>query len=430
MSGWWWRGGRLAAAALGLVAGGLLGIAPAAELADVVPVPGKFPPAGAGVELAGELVAIDHVNRRGGLRLDGDFDDGRYHSAPTFRFAMLPYGMIRYHAAPAALGDIPLGTRLHGRFLLPPEGDTTIPGAAGSKYVPRHTHAILLEDDASRQARLGEEWILEEVRLGYDSSSPFFPPQNKERGDWRKTACSGEIRLVARQPGPAGEPIEATFSVDRATRLWRGRESLDWETAGGAAWQSDPDPKKSGLRTWSPEGLVVSFNLTWHPDWKNKRFHCLDLWLDAESRAVAAARQRETHLRRMRHYWLPGWVDHVEQHPGAGGVLTITLFGGMDESLYAHLARQAELGHGGASVAVAEDTLRSWWQDHDKKGGRVLEAQRQPDPPPGSSGLVVKITVGEMLEGYRPGHCVRVYANGWLNSKLPPEFRVKGMDDR
>jgi len=77
-------------------------------------------------------------------------------------------------------------------------------------------------------------------------------------------------------------------------------------------------------------------------------------------------------------------------------------------------------------VAVAEDTLRSWWQDHDKKGGRVEAATRVPNPPPGSSGLVVKIGVGEMLEGYRPGRCVRVYADGWPNSKLPPEFRVRG----
>lgn len=418
----------VAAAALGLMMPEPVTPAPAADSADWVPEPGAFPPVGAGIDLAGELVSIDHVNRRGGLRLDGDFDDARYHSAPTFHFALLPYGTVTYHGAPADLGDIPLGTRLHGRFVLPPPADAALPPPSPdyARYVPRHSHAILLEDDASRQARLGQEWVVRQVTLRYDSSSPFSPAPRTEPGDERKTPCTGEIRLESRTPGPDGQPPAAIFSVDRATRLWRGRESLDWETAGGDGWQSDPDPSKAAERTWRPDGLVVTFNLTWHPDWKNKRFHCLDLWLDAESRDVAAARQRETHLRRMRHYWLPGWIDHVAQHPGAGGVLTITLFAGMDPTLYDHLAHQAEIGHGGASVAVAEDTLRSWWQDHDKKGGRVEAATRVPNPPPGSSGLVVKIGVGEMLEGYRPGRCVRVYADGWPNSKLPPEFRVRG----
>ena len=38
---------------------------------------------------------VDAVNRRGVLRLDGD--------GPLHYFAMLPYGMIGYHGAPAEL---------------------------------------------------------------------------------------------------------------------------------------------------------------------------------------------------------------------------------------------------------------------------------------------------------------------------------------
>ena len=73
---------------------------------DVVPMPGQFSAAGAGVYLAGELVSVDHVNRRGALRLVGDNDDGRYHSAPSHRFALLSYGTVRYHGAPAELRDV------------------------------------------------------------------------------------------------------------------------------------------------------------------------------------------------------------------------------------------------------------------------------------------------------------------------------------
>ena len=78
----------------------------------------------------GELVFVDHVNRRGSLRLhvDGHFHEGRLH-----HFAMLPYGMIRYRGAPAELRDIPIGTVLYGRFYLPPDPQTSaVPNVKGN----------------------------------------------------------------------------------------------------------------------------------------------------------------------------------------------------------------------------------------------------------------------------------------------------------
>ena len=71
----------------------------AADPAAYVATLEEFPPADAGVDLSGELVTVDHVNRRGGLRLDGDFSEDRYHSAPTFSFILMPYGTVSYHAA-------------------------------------------------------------------------------------------------------------------------------------------------------------------------------------------------------------------------------------------------------------------------------------------------------------------------------------------
>ena len=81
------------------------------------PKPGEFPPPEEAKAYRGELVFVDHVNRRGSLRLhvDDHFHEGRLH-----HFAMLPYGIIRYRGAPAELRDIPLGTVLYGRFYLPP----------------------------------------------------------------------------------------------------------------------------------------------------------------------------------------------------------------------------------------------------------------------------------------------------------------------
>src|SRR5205809_754884 len=78
----------------------------AQEAKDQVLQPGKFPPPNTGTYLAGELVIIDPVNRRGGLRLDGNEPHDRYHSGPLHYFAMLPYGTISSNGAPAELRDI------------------------------------------------------------------------------------------------------------------------------------------------------------------------------------------------------------------------------------------------------------------------------------------------------------------------------------
>jgi hypothetical protein len=42
----------------------------------------------------------------------------------------------------------------------------------------------------------------------------------------------------------------------------------------------------------------------------------------------------------------------------------------------------------------------------------------------------VKLQVYELLEGFRPGRIVRFRPNGFPNVKMPPEERVKSLDDR
>ena len=71
-------------------------------LRDHVPRPGVFPPKGAGVPLDGDLVVSDPINRRGALR------KGR--NTPRHYFAMLPYGLVWYHGAPADVRHIPPAT--------------------------------------------------------------------------------------------------------------------------------------------------------------------------------------------------------------------------------------------------------------------------------------------------------------------------------
>ena len=125
--------------------------------------------------------------------------------------------------------------------------------------------------------------------------------------------------------------------------------------------------------------------------------------------------------------WLPGWIDHVEHHDFGGGILTVTLFGDMDPSLYADLKATQEKGFG---VASAEKTLRTWFHRADKKIGQVLEWKEQVNPPPGSSGIQIRLTFTELLEGYRPGRSVRVKCHDWLFVTMPPEERMKSLDEQ
>ncbi len=357
---------------------GLFGTVSAQEKPDYVPKPGQFPPPSSGTYFAGELVVVDHVNRRCGLRLDGDGDQGRDDNSPTHLFAMLPYGSLWYHGAPAELRDIPIGTHLHGYFYLPPEGDTTIPLAEGysAKWVPKQNHAISLEDDFSFYERRGQAWKLVSIELTYDASSPHFPKPDKP-GDLRKTPVTGKLKVVsAGQTAKDGRSGELTLEIDRSSHIWKGREFAALEDlAPEQDWVQKDNTRSAKFENLAPD-QVVHVNLTWAPQWVNGQFHVADLWLDKVSREVATERQRQTHLHHIRQRWPAGWVDHVEHQEGGKGIVTITLFSGLDPSVY----EQARLLAG--AIAVAEKTRRTWWQDHDSKYGLIVDFKDDPNPPP------------------------------------------------
>ena len=132
------------------------------------PEAGKFPPLENALTYRGELVFVDHANRRGSLRVQGA---GQYFRNAPHPFAMLPYGVIRYHGAPADLRDIPLGAVLHVRAFLPPDPKlSAVPvlpvdnrkrnsGYSGAGIYPAENHVLLLEDEPSHclRRRIGLE---------------------------------------------------------------------------------------------------------------------------------------------------------------------------------------------------------------------------------------------------------------------------------
>ena len=114
------------------------------------PEAGKFPPLEKAKAYDGQLMFVDHANRRGSIRVTGG---ELLHSTAPSPFAMLPYGMVRYHGAPADLRDVPLGTMMHGRFYLPPDPKlSSVPVVTKASVTqPAENHAILLEDAIHRR---------------------------------------------------------------------------------------------------------------------------------------------------------------------------------------------------------------------------------------------------------------------------------------
>ena len=250
------------------------------------PTPGTFPPADQAVAYRGELVFIDHVNRRGSLRLQVD---GHYHEGKLHHFAMLPYGEVWYRGAPADLRDIPIGTVMYGRFYLPPDPKiSAVPNLNPKKKdvtAPPENHAILLEDGPSFCLREDKAWKLKEVGM------------NGPEGHL--------IATLDRKEGGEGLGGEHKFTIDGSTRVWRGFELLTIaQLVDEGTW---PAKGQKDL-----EGKAVQLALGWHARYLYQQFHVSDIWLDKTAIDQAAHRQRARHIRQIRTRWMPAYVDQVE----------------------------------------------------------------------------------------------------------------------
>ena len=354
-------------------------------LRDHVPRSGVFPPKGAGVQLDGDLVVSDPINRRGALR------KGR--NTPRHYFAMLPYGMVWYHGAPADVRHIPNGTHMHGQFLLPMEGEEkTIPSISGKEHqrnpLSVYNHAILLEDDVSFYSRRGRSWKV----LGTEQGGGPAP----------------RLKLSVEPIGPnidGGINESVLLDIDGSTRVWKDRQLV-------------------GIDQLAP-GQQVQVNLTWGP------FDSLattDIWLDEASLKTFKEIQRQRHLRLIRSRFLPGWVDTVRNDDTGGGQVTVTFFGGMDPSLYTDI-RDMQGGKDKPKICNAETTLRTWgYHQEYATSGDIIEWKVQKNPPLGSSGFQIHLKVSQMLDGFRPGRVVR--AKGpWTYVLVPHDECIMTAED-
>lgn len=369
------------------------------------PEDGKFPPLEKAHSYRGELVFVDHANRRGSIRVQGA---GTYFRNPPHPFAMLPYGIVRYHGAPADLRDIPLGTVLHVRAFLPPDSKTSVvpvlpadnrnktAGYSGVGIAPAENHVVLLEDEPSHCQREGLIWKLKEVDI--NSLEGFL--------------------TASREPEQGGDvnSSEEKMTFDAATRVWRGRECLkiaDLITEG--AWPAE-GKKSLGAR---PVQLGINWKPT--PDGVFTRFHVSDVWLDAAAMERSSSNQTETHRAFIRSRWMPAGVDAVEYGKFGRATVTATLFGGMDASLYADF----EQGSPALMNAVAntlKHTHGSYGPAHMASRGSLLDVVKLPgEAPLGSSGIQICFETDLIIEGIRPGRTIRVRPTKWPQVQVPRE---------
>lgn len=382
------------------------------------PETGKFPPLDQAHSYRGELVFVDHANRRGSLRVQGS---GMFFRNDPHPFAMLPYGMVRYHGAPADLRDLPLGTVLHVRAFLPPDPmissvpvlpvDNKAKDAnhnRGAGIAPAENHVLLLEDEPSHCLREGKVWKLKEVELQNNEGMIVASLEPKANLESKASLESKE--------GGDGTETEEKMTFDAATRIWRGRECLGVEDLiDEGIWPA------SGKVTL--DGQAVLLGVTWKPtpDGVFTRFHISDIWLDDASIGRAAHNQTEVHKAFIRSRWMPAWIDAVEYGKFGRATVTATLFGGMDASLYADFQTGSP-----AMMNAVENTLKhthgAYGPAHMASRGSILEVTKTDGVVPlGSSGIQIRFETDLIIEGIRPGRVVRIRPGNWPQVQVPRE---------
>lgn len=368
---------------------------PSGELEWYSLVNGKFPPEGSAHAISGELIFVDHLERRFHFRVDrNDSQDRGLWDLPVDA-EMLPYGSIWYHGAPADLRDIPLGTHLHGLFYQRAEDDRTpMPPTAHNRRTAEtdFRRCFRLEDDISYRARQKQTWRIGSVDL----------------------AARKLFATLEAEGGLAGAKPQA-FDLTSAMRVYEGNGF-------------------GTLQSLKP-GQSVLFNLTWATLYGPGRI--TEIWLDEPSRALAAAQQLEVHRNHVRERGLPGWVTAVDDE---AQIVTILFFGNVDPKLFEEimLTNPEPIGWplskpednpaaAKGTIAVARESLMTYDPVNDRKGGNILDVKKVPLEP-GSSGVQVRVKCDMLLEGYRPRRVVRFYPATWKVLALPREEQYQGRE--
>lgn len=358
------------------------------------PVKGKFPPKGSGHYISGELIWVDHTERKLHIRVDRDDSQGRAVWDLPLLLTMLPYGSIEYNGQPAALQDIPLGTHLHTWCYVKDPEDNRPPVARWHNRISPESEfrqCIRIEDDFSYHAQRNQVWKCDKVDLKEKKLTATLLKNGKPIGDAQ------------------------IFDLMASTVIYHG--------------------KGFGELKSIQVGQKMQMNLTWVTLYGPGRVS--HAWLDEESRKLASTRQLERHLDHIRLRGVPGWIDSVDDEKQ---IVTVTFFDGLSTTLFKEFQtiNPEPLGwptSGGAkndlkpkgTLAVARQSLMTYEPLNDRKGGNILKTTKVPVLP-GSSGVQIQVECGILLEGYRPGEIVRFFPASWKFISVPKEEQFFGRE--
>lgn len=366
-----------------------------------------FPSEEAAAYYAGEITLVEHVNRKGILRLNRDGAINKYLWDLPHEFQMLPYGAIYYQGAAAELKHIPIGTHLHGRFYLGPEGDFDVDNpvsnyAAGKMTKPdmrssvsQYSRVLLLEDDFSFYQRQNAAWKI----LSIADDRNQIEVERVDLNDGTPDVPEGEF---------AGVTGKRILRVDSGTRIWLGRTI------------ATPHDLEAGQ--------IVQVNLGWVDllgSYKQDGL-CRDIWIDQESRDVATEQQRGIYTAHMKRRGVPAKVIRTESVPGEGakGYVTVQFHAGIEPKMLEEIQSLKSV-----FIKVAEPTLRTY-DGNGVANGSDLEFTQLENPPAGSSGVQMRMRMFEMLEGVRPGRTIRIGDRDWSIPDSPREEKLWTHDIR
>ena len=302
-----------------------------------------------------------HSDRRiNGQLISADFvhRTGQFRMSKTgeiVEFFFPPYGSIHYLLAETDLRDVPMGTDF--LFFLNDDGHGNF------------TRLATMQDQFSIDAGHSFSYRLDEVRL--------------DEGKLLATK-----RSVAKNQPDLGK---AELHVTPETRVWSGDKQIKLE-----------DLKPGDDLLYNLSGRTASSPGV-----------CTDIWVGADTHKKVSEQQSAKFAERLKKLGLPGWIDKTE-----GNKLTITLFS--DDVPTFKKTYKADLAIGNQlETVVANQELRTWNPPVDKEHGSLLEIKNVPTDCYGCSGVQLVVQIPYMLEGFRRGRIVRLFAPGWV-VKDPP----------
>jgi hypothetical protein len=277
-------------------------------------------------------------------------------------FKLLPCGVVRYLNADADLRDVPLGTLL-----------------TFSLYQDEHsafTRAAVISDDFSDLVARGVTYRLDEIYNEYHSLS-VTPQMGNE--------------------APA-DLAQVILRANDQTRIWKGNRQIPVrDLAAGDSFLAN--------RVASANGNDTPLS---------------DIWVGTGARESATHQQRKRHTEFLKERGLPGWIDRVE-----GKTFAVTLFGDPDDLraiLKAEGIDPAQWAkeHRFIRTVVANQDLRSYNPPVDGQGSTTLEYHSVPTDGYGCCGISWVIQPSLMLEGFRKGSVVRLFAQpSWPVHDMP-----------